>query len=78
MVERRFDDEVKVVYKNIGGVLKQFKSNEIVYTKGNFTVKFDKGKRPDLTGEYIWVKINNHSDELYDFCQENKTVFTNT
>lgn len=76
--DKKYDDEVETLYNNINNVLKSLKNDQITIILGDFNAKIGKGRRSDLVGDYGLGESNQRGDRLYEFCQNNDMIVTNT
>lgn len=76
--DKKYDNEVELLYEQIGNVLKSLKKDEVTYIIGDFNSKIGQGRRGDIAGPYGLGHSNDRGDRLYDFCVENDMIITNT
>lgn len=71
-------EEVEEFYKDVETAMKQTKSKDITIVLGDFNAKVGKSLQNECVGSFGLGERNDRGDRLLQFCQEHKTVLTNT
>uniref|UniRef100_A0A8D9DVR2 Craniofacial development protein 2 n=1 Tax=Cacopsylla melanoneura TaxID=428564 RepID=A0A8D9DVR2_9HEMI len=72
------DEEVEEMYKDIQNILKVTKNQDVTIVMGDLNAKIGAGQNDEWVGRYGLGERNERGDRLYEFCQENSMVITNT
>ncbi|XP_029158388.1 craniofacial development protein 2-like [Nylanderia fulva] len=76
--EKRYDDDVEVLYDTIRDTLQGLQSDNVNLVMGDFNAKIGQGRRTDIVGVHDLGESNERGDRLFEFCQETEMVVTNT
>lgn len=76
--DRKYDDEIEVFYDQVLDILRKFKKHEITYIIGDFNAKVGEGPRGDAVGPYGLGSSNERGQRLFEFCEDNEMIITNT
>ncbi|XP_029174698.1 uncharacterized protein LOC114943274 [Nylanderia fulva] len=76
--EKRYDNDVEVLYDTIRDTLQGLQSDNVNLVMGDFNAKIGQGRRTDIVGDHGLGESNERGDRLFEFCQETEMVVTNT
>ncbi|XP_023242378.1 craniofacial development protein 2-like, partial [Centruroides sculpturatus] len=71
-------DKLEDLYNSINKILGKLKKNDITVIIGDYNAKVGMGRREDLIGDFGLGLSIGRGDRLFEFCQENDMVITNT
>ena len=72
------DQEIEQFYADLDSAMKQVGSQDIRIVMGDLNAKIGQGREGEVVGPWGLGERNERGDRLYEWCQENEQVITNT